>query len=432
VFSATLVSLLTALLASVLTAVLALPLSCTKSSNPSQAESYGVIEIRARVVNLPLAKQAGVDGVAATAADRLIIEVSSSDLAPVRFESGRLDLTRPSLNETISRVPVGRNRRVAVWAVDRSGNTVTHIDSLESRTVNIEAGVVTPVFATLIPAAGSIYLQFAGLSTAVHSVSANFTSHDEAFVVENTVRRDARTFMSLDNIPHLTSGILTVGIIATNGDTTHIATRELTFNARGDNSIDLQFFENSGMIGIDVAIFIPGVTVGSYNFNNGESTIVETGELIITEIMWNVSNDNYIELYNPSDEPAFFETLTTDIDGTIRDFENVSVGPNAYLVIGRREMPHVDIFPPTTGGLPISTTGNWITVRRGRSGPILDRVICAGNNGALGWPTLSSTNNRSIELARDKYCVIENNFGKNWQAAEEPIPGTNQFGTPGR
>jgi len=407
-------------------------LSCVKSSDAVKPEEFGSIEVRARMVNAPpsQSKSAEFSAILATVADKLVIEVSGDGLTPTRFESARLDASRPSLSETITRIPIGRNRSVVIWAVDRNGGT-THIDSLEYHTVNIEAAVVTPIIATLIPAAGSIYLQFAGLSTAVSSVHATFTALDGTVVADNTVNRAARTFMSLDNIPHQTTGVLRVAIISAGGDTTHIATRELTFNARGDTSIDLQFMENSGMIGIDVTIYEPGVTTGSYDFNSGVSTVVETGELIITEIMWNVGNDNYIELYNPGGEAVFFETLTTDIDGTVRDFDNVTVESNAYLVIGRRDMPHVDLFTPTTGGLPISSTGNWITIRRGRNGPIIDRVICAGNNGALGWPTLSSTNNRSIELDRDKYCVTQNNFGKNWRVATVSISGTNQYGTPG-
>ena len=407
--------------------------SCVRSSNPVTAGGGGAIEIRARVVNPPPAagRAGGRGAVAATVAERLVVEVSGSDLAPVRIESGRIDLTRPSLNETIAGVPVGKNRRVTIWAVEKGGG-VTHIDSLESRTVNIDATAPATIFATLIPAAGSIYLQFAGLSTAVSSVHASFVSHDGAVVRESAVSRSAKTFMSIDNIPHLTAGTLRVFIIASGGDTTHIATRELTFNARGNNSIDLQFFESGGGIEAEVTLYTPGVTVGSYNFGSASSSVIETGELIITEIMWNVGNDNYIELYNPSGDVVFFDTLTTDVDGTVRDFENVTVGPNAYIVIGRRSLPYADIHAPTTGGLPVGTTGNWITVRRGRAGPVFDRVICAGNNAALGWPSLSSSNNRSVELARDRYDAAENNFGKHWSAATEPIRGqANQYGTPG-
>ena len=411
---------------------LLLSLACVKGSGPSGPEEFGSLEVRVRVVTPPpLLKGAGGASVQATVADRLIIEVSGEDLAPTRFESTRLDFSKPSVSETVTRVPVGKNRNVSIWAVDRGGG-VTHIDSLEYHTVNIEAAVVTPVVTTLIPAAGSVYLQFAGLSTTVNSVYAVFTAHDGTVVAENSVSRAARTFMTLDNIPDKTTGVLRIAIIAVGGDTTHVATREFTFNARGDNTIDLHFMENSGMIAVDVAMYAPGVTVGSYNFNSGESAAVETGELIITEIMWNVGNDNYIEVYNPGDEARFFEVLTTDIDGTVRDFDNVTVGGGAYLVIGRQALPYVNIHTVTTGGLPITTTGNWITLRRGRTGPVIDRVICAGNNSALGWPALSSSNNRSIELSRERYDVIENNFGKNWAAAAELIAGqTNQYGTPG-
>ena len=404
--------------------------SCGKTPSPAQVENYGMIEIRARVISPSLNKESAV---MQTIAESLIVEVSGNEIETEQF-THKLDLSRPALNETITKIPVGRNLRVRVWAESKCG-AVTHIDSLEYHTVNIERAKIAPVITTLIPAAGSIYLQLLDMPTNT-SLQASFTSNNGSFTVENSAPRSPRTFLSLDNIPHMTAGVLTAAVVNSAGDTVYIAVRELTFNARSNNSIDLQFTLYDSAIGFDIAMYTPGVTTGSYNFgggnlNNHESLVEETGELIITEIMWNVSNDNYIEVYNPSGEAVFFETLTTNVNGAIHDFEDVTIGPNSYLVIGRRAGPHINIH----GNLPITNTGNWITLRRGRTGPVIDRVIfAAGTSNTTGWPALSASNSRSIELDRDKYCVTENNFGQNWKAsaAAEPIPGTaNQYGTPG-
>jgi len=410
---------------------LALALFCGKgSNNPAAVQEKGMLEIRARVVNKALAKSAAA---AETAASSLMVEITASDMTPVRVER-KLDLARPSVSDTLTGIPPGKNRRVTIWAVSKNGG-VTHIDSVESHMVTIEKAVATPIFATLIPAMGSIYLQFAGLPTSVDVVYATFTMADDgALVAQNTVKRASKLFMSLDDIPHLTTGILRVSIIDTTGDTVQIANKEMTFNARVDNNIDLQFVLNKGMLELDVTLRVSGVTVGSYDFGKkSESLVDETGELIITEIMWNAGNDNYIELYNPADNAVFFDMLTTDVDGTVRDFGDVTVAPKGYFVIGRQNLPYFDAYTSAVGGLPITTTGNWITVKHGANGAVIDRVICPGNNSALGWPALSSSNKRSIELTRDKYNATDNDFGKNWNIATEFISEeSTHYGTPGR
>jgi hypothetical protein len=407
---------------------LALALFCGKgSNNPAAVQENGMLEIRARVVNKALAKSGAA---ATTVAERLVVEISANDMETMRIER-KLDLSRPSVGDTLTKIPPGKNRRVKIWAIDKN-DVVTHIDSIENRnTVNIEDKTVTLIYATLIPAAGSIYLQFLGLP-ANSSVYARFASSDETFSVENSVNRSTRTFLNLDNIPHRTAGILTAFIIDGSGNTLYVAQRELTFDARSDNTIDLEFNESGGKMAVNVAVYNPGVTVGSYDYTKkSESIVVETGELIITEIMWNASNDNYIELYNPQAEAVSFEVLTTDVDGTMYDFTDVTVAANGYFVIGRQKLPYVNVNTPTTGGLSITSTGNWITIKRGKNGPVIDRVICAGSNNATGWPPVSGK--RSIELARDKYSVTDNNYGKNWSAAVEFInEESSQYGTPGR
>jgi len=434
-------------LVSVLTMCLtpALLLLCTCSNGPDDpfgpgGGEFGMLEVSLRMINQPLKKaaaQSGVSGVSAaeaaaqTVAENLVVEISGGDLSPTQFKL-KLDPSRPTAVDTVKKIPIGEARRISVWAVNKNGDR-THVDTIESRYADIEKAKVTRISATLVPAAGSIYLHINGLETAINFVHASFTSRDGESVFQNSVKREAKTFLSIDNIPHELDGILRVSLVDAKGDTVKVATNEFVFNARGDNVFELQFIENSGMLGMDAVLYAPGVTVLSYDFEKSVSDVAETGDLIITEIMYSASDDNYIELYNPKSETVSFDTLTTEVDGKAQHFMGVSIGPNGYFVIGRRAASYANVSAANTGGLPITSTGNWITVRRGKSGAVLDRVICGGANSAVGWPAgLSSSSKRAVELNKDKYGVIENNFGKNWAAASQTIGGTNMYGTPGR
>jgi len=421
------------------TAALLLFCACAEEPkvDPVKPESgeYGMLEVCVRVVNQPLKKGAAVNGAAATAqtvAENLVVEISGSDLSPTQFRV-KLNAARTTVVDTVKKVPIGEARKISVWAVNKEGGK-THADTIEYRYADIEKAKVTRIFATLIPAAGSIYLHINGLETAVVTVHASFTSRDGELVFKNSAAKAPHTFLSIDNIPHELDGVLRVSLVDKQGDTLKVATNEFVFNARGDNIFDLQFIENSGMLGMDATLYAPGVTIASYDFDKPASNVGETGELIITEIMYNASEENYIELYNPKDQTVSVDTLAVEVDKTACYFPNVSIPSKKYFVIGRKALPYADIVANSPNSLPIVSTGNWITVRRGRAGAVLDRVICGGTNTAVGWPAgTSSGGKRSVELSRDKYGAMENNFGKNWAAADQLITGnSNVYGTPGR
>jgi hypothetical protein len=421
--------------ASVLTTlfVLALLLFCGCAKGPGDPlgpGEYGMLEVSVRMVNQPLKKSAAAEGFAQTVAENLIVEISGIDLSPTQFKL-KLDPTRPTVVDTVKNVPIGEARRISVWAVNKNGDK-THIDSIEYRYTDVERAKVTRIYATLVPAAGSIYLHINGVE-GVSTIHASFTSRDGELVFQNSVKREAKTFLSIDNVPHEMDGVLRVSLVDAKGDTVKVATNEFIFNARKDNVIELQFIENSGMLGMDAALYAPGVTMLSYDFATSVSNVAETGELIITEIMFSAGNDNYIELYNPKDVPVSFDTLTTEIEKTTHKYIDVMVEAKSYFVISRQAASYASVNANTVGGLPITATGNWISVRRGKTGAVIDRVVCGGTNSTIGWPAgLSSSSKRSIELNRDKYDVMENNFGKNWSAASQPIGGTGMFGTPGK
>jgi len=259
-------------------------------------------------------------------------------------------------------------------------------------------------------------LLFTGLSTSVDSVRATFTSNDGTLIAESRVKRASKTYMSLDNTPHNTTGIPRVEIVSASGEILYLATKELAYNARGDNNIDLRIMTPDGAMEIFIDLRVAGVTMGAFDFSAFESAAAtESGELIVTEILWNASNDNDIELHNPTNSARFFDTLITDIDGTVRRFTDIEIAAKGFLVIGRQPSEYADIYTTTTSGLPITTTGNGITITR-KDDTVIDRVICTGSNSTLGWPSVSGK--RSIELMKDKYNAAQTPYGTPGRSAE--------------
>jgi hypothetical protein len=201
----------------------------------------------------------------------------------------------------------------------------------------------------------------------------------------------------------------------------------LTFSARGDNKIDLQFRTPDGAAGINIDLRTSGVTIGAYDFSNKGAT-TESGELVVTEIMWNAVDYNYIELHNPADAAFYADTLIIDVDDLTYRYLNVNIAAKSFITIGRKSAAYIDIYTPN---LYIYSSSNWISVKR-KNGAVIDRVILAGGNNALGWPTVPTSAKKSIELARDKYNANDNNYGKNWRVTTANMIDGSQslYGTP--
>jgi len=400
-----------------------------KPSNPvstgDDGGAYGAIVIRGRVDAPKLAKTAAAQETAKPT--KLLITVSGAGFDTIRVES-TIDFSRATIIDTIPQIPAGTNRRITILAVDQNG-VVTHIDSIETHIVTVAANAVTPVNATLIPAIGSIYLLLNGLPTAVDSVWATFKRTNGATVAECRAKRGLTGFVSLnlDNIPHNTAGILRVDMVNASREYLYTATKELTFSARGDNNIDLQFRAPDGAAGINVDLRASGVTIGAYDFSSKGAT-TESGELVITEIMWNATDNNYIELYNPADAAFSVDTLIIDVDDLTHRYPNVNIAAKSFITIGRKYTAYMNIYTPS---LYIYSYSNWISVKR-KDGAVIDRVVFAGANNALGWPTMPTTTKKSIELAKDKYNAADNNYGKNWRVTRAGMIDGSQslYGTP--
>jgi hypothetical protein len=367
-------------------------------------------------------KQAGVQ---ATAFDSMIVEIDASDFAaPVR----KSICLRSSVasQDTISSIPSGQSRIIKVWTVNKSG-IIIHRDSVLSHTLTIEPGVCTPVSVNLIPAAGSVYLQLGSPPTSIDSIEAIFLS-DSGKTWKTKVKRSSRVYISLDNIPHLTSGVLTVTAFNSTGIQLQQATSRLTVNAIKNETVALSFTSSGGSLSMTAKVQLPAATVVSASFGSGEVATTESGQCIITEIMYAANDSEYIEIYNTTAAAIHYDTLTLEIDGTRRYFPDVTVASHDYFVFGRKDLPWADRFHTVLSALDLSSSGNWITLRSGNV--ILDQVIFSFGTDNLDWPDIKGK--AAIELDRTHYSAFDNNFGRFWVAAKDTIPSFGQLlGTPG-
>ena len=385
-------------------------------------DGTGTLEIHSLVITNGLGKSLAK---LATTCDSLIVEVSGTDIGTLRY-SKLFDLSQPVHNDTLSRVPSGTNRQVNVYTVDKAGSMI-QMDSIGHHSIRIDPNSTALLTVVLIPAMGSIYLQLENIPTSVDSIFASFTADDKT-VWGVKAKRSSKLYLSIDKIPNNTHGTLYVAAVDSLKDTLYSASKEFTFNAVSMQNISLNFTATPGQIILSMTVVLPGVTSASGNIAAPESSVVESGDLLITEIMYAANDSEYIEVYNPKGTDQVFDSLYFDIDGTYRLFTNITVHAGQAFVFGRRLLPWCDVVHSVASALDLSSTGNWITLRS-KIGAIIDRVIFAGGSNALEWPNVSGK--QAIVLDSSINDPQANNFGRNWHAATTLIAGTaSQYGTP--
>lgn len=363
--------------------------------------------------------------VLATYADSLIVEISASDIDSIRW---RTRVTQGTvIKDTVPNIPAGRNRRVNIYTKDRNG-IIIHMDSMRNRSVEIIQNTNNIINVTLIPAAGSIYFQIANVHTSVCSLFVSFVSAGRTW--EKRVSRSLKLFVSLDNIPHGTTG--TVYFIAVNsaGDTIYQASSRAAINALNVSQLNLDFQLNPGNIDMNLILRDPGVSLVSINMTEPDTTI-EKGTIFITEILYDSPDSSeYIEIFNPSSSAITIDTLIIDVDNTLRKIDNVSIDPHGFYIFGRKSYSWVNrVFEPRSH-LDLSQNGNQIAIRE-KDSSLIDQVIFAGGSNTLNWP--NTGDNRAIVLDSIKYNASMNNFGRNWLVANSIIEATDSlFGSPQR
>lgn len=395
-------------------------LLCERATDVGRVEKCSDVEVEVVVAD-GLGKTAKTDE---TGFDSLIIEVSGSDMETMRFSSPR-KTGELVLRDTLRDIPAGSKRLITVSTINRLGGIV-HRDSVGSRPVVIEPGIMAFVQVVLVPVCASVCLQLVAVPTDVDSVGVAFIADDELW--SRTVARQLKVFICLDNIPDNTSGRFLVSGYTVGGDTLYSAETTLIVYADSLREVMVSFTGDPGGLGVSAVIRRPGVTVVSGSMGGAEVTERERCGVIITEIMYAANDSEYIEILNPGEEDLLFDSLIIEVDARRSLFHNVSIEARGRYVFGRRPLPWVDASPAATGALDLSSNGNWITVRS-KDGAVMDRVIFSGANAGMEWPKVSGK--ASICLKEQIANCSDNNFGRGWIAATTPIDGApGHMGTP--
>jgi hypothetical protein len=323
-------------------------------------------------------------------------------------------------------VPAGKQRIIEVYTKTKSNITI-HISA--NQTVDISSAEKKVLDFKLVPVRGSIYVDLANIPTNVKEVCAVFAG------VSSCENRATKLYLSLDNIPDKTSDSLIIEGTDTAGSVIYRSTLWLVFSVLRDTTVATRFCRVSTSLSLAVSAQEPASTVVSGFVGSSKTVAFETGRLVISEIMYNANDSEYVEIYNPSDV-VYADSLMLEIDGACRSVGIVTVQPKGFFVVGRRGLPWADAYFSSSSALDLSSTGNWISLRAKAGGDtVLDWVaFCAGSN-TQEWPNLG-TAKKSIILDSLVTDPLYNNYGRNWTSAQTlisqsyPEVSTGQYGTP--
>lgn len=362
-----------------------------------------------------------------TSFDSLIVEINGDDTELIR-KCIKIDPNNLVLKDTIINVPAGKKRKVNVYTVNKSGQK-THADSVKNRVIDIEPKSINILNVTLIPVSGSIYIQIGGTPAGIKTIKAKFTSKDKQIWETEVKRNNPRPVISLDNLPDGISGVVEIFEIDSTGDTLYYAKKDIKIDVNNSEIINLSFNSFDGSFLLDIIVKKPELTIISIGNEVFIPADTETGELVITEIMYAADGDEYIEVHNAENTTQIFDSLYIDIDGKYYLFTDIIIKPDSFYVFGRNDnLWWVNQANPVKSALNLSSKGNWITLRN-KDSTIIDQVIFTGSNNDLEWPKTSGK--QSIVLVKDKETCGLNNFGRNWIPAETLIDSTlDMYGTP--
>ncbi len=359
--------------------------------------------------------------------DKLVTCISAPDMADM-LDTFDMVTDQSFYSFTINDVPAGDDRLVEAWTIN-SDDEDEVIHGVDSQTVSVEPDEVSQVVLELHPIKGSIYIVLTEIPTVIDSVVFAFVTNDITW--EEKSKRASKLDMNLDKIPFDTTGTLSIDGYTIAGDTIASWKMENFTFTNNNTSINASFI-SVGKIGLQVTIYIPGVTI-IYGIMDTTSKIGdEEGGLIITEIMYSANDSEYVEIYNPT-EVAYDDTIILQKDnGTFRYFE-AYIEPKGFFVIGRISLPWATTFHPTASALDLYSTSNWLTLRA-KDTTLMDLAVFQGGSNEQEWPNFSTSLRASIVLDSLADDPEYNNFGRNWKQAQSSIDVavTQQLGTPGK
>ena len=412
-------------------------LHCGKTSTGLSNHSGAQIQVWARVVK-QTAGLAKILQTSATTWDSLVVRVTSeaADIDTI-IKAFKFATADSSINCSIPDVPAGKARVVEAWT-KTSGGLIIH--SCASKKVDISSGEIKYIEFDLTPKRGSIYVNCGSLPTTIDHICAAFvfSISNLSDTLSACEARATKTYLSIDNVPDSAAGTLFVMGVGSAGDTLYRSSMPLVFYAYQNATYSAQVPKVTTGLTLGITAQQTGETVVSVSLGAKKPFDVEKGPLIISEIMYNANDSEYIEVYNPLAKDTAFDTLILDIDGVYRYFTNIQIKSKGFFVFGRKPLPWVNATHPVASALDLSSTGNWITVRA-KDSSAMDWVAFIGGSNDQGWPNLGSSK-KSIVLDSLVSDPSYNNYGPNWAPAKTPInqvdpkyilPATLQCGTPG-
>jgi hypothetical protein len=400
--------------------------SCMNNPSTNGITGVGSLELWVSVTKPQgqgvLAKESGA---MATIWDSCVVKISAPDMDTLDT-TFRFSPLEPYGSVSLDDVPAGKQRTVEVFTKTKA-NLVVHVST--PQVVDISAAEKKVLDFRLVPTLGSIYIDLTNIPTSIKRVCAAFGG------LSSCEDRATKLYLSIDNIPDRTSDSLVVQGTDSSGAVLYRSTLWLVFSVARDTTLATQFCRISTNVSLTISAQFPGATVVSGFVGNARTIACETGRLIISEIMYNANDSEYIEVYNPS-TAAYADSLFVEIDGTCRPLGVVAIQPKGFFVVGRRSLPWADAFPSLSSALDLSSGGNWLCLRSRASGDtVQDWVSFTGSSNNQEWPNLGSAK-KSIVLDSLSTDPGYNNYGRNWAAAQTMIsagyPGisTGQYGTP--
>jgi hypothetical protein len=400
--------------------------SCMNNPSKLNSASIGSLEIWASVTK-PQDQNVLAKTVQdmATTWDSLVVRISADDMDTM-LSVTKFSPQDPYITIALDNVPAGKQRTIEVYTKTKS-NIVIHIST--SQTVDISSAEKKVLEFKLVPVRGSIYVDLTNIPTNVKQVCAAFAG------TSSCETRATKLYLSIDNIPDKTSDSLIIQGTDTAGSVIYRSTLWLAFSVLHDTTVATIFCRVSTSVSLVVSVQVPASTVVSGFVGSTRTVACETGRLIISEIMYNANDSEYVEIYNPTGT-VYADSLLLEIDGTCRSMGIVTIQPNEFFVVGRRSLPWADAYPSLSSALDLSSSGNWISLRaKGGGDTVLDWVAFCGGSNSQEWPNLG-TAKKSIILDSLVKDPIYNNYGRNWIMAQTlisqlyPAVSTGQYGTP--
>ncbi len=392
---------------------------------PEMVRADGGLDIRVLLHKSNRFNNNQTRGTRATTWDRLVVQVTATDIGTI-MDTLTLDGNKSLHSLFLNKIPKGQSRVVTIWTIDSEG---IHIHGKKSITTDIVAGETAILTFELVPIRGSLFIELAAIPSNIDSITASFTTADTVW--EDRKKRGTKVSLSIDKVPFDTTGTIIIAGLNENKDTvTSWKLDNFTFKDQLE-TIEVSFV-TVGKIHMKITLKRPGITLFYGIMDTLSALGDEKGGLILSEIMFNSTGSDYIEIYNPSNE-VFHDSILVQRDADKQEVFMVNIPAKGFYVIGEKEKDWTDTTTSSASLLSLSSTGGWVIIKSAKDSSVIDAVVYHRSSSFPEWPYFGSG---IISISIDSLSEDPeyNNFGRHWYQVNDVIADSvpDHFGTPGR